>query len=296
LAYFNWLKTYNEKLVYDDFLENAVIRLTNTKRAVQEGDKPAIDTLEAGITLNTRKLNLEKARIKLVKSSLELSNFLWLNDNTPVELQDNIIPDISTLNNVDATFNIALFNDVNFDVNNHPKIRSLDFKIRSLNIDRKLKMNNLLPQLDVQYNFLTQTPRQGNSLNVDNYKAGINFKLPIFLRKQRGDLKLAKIKLQDAEFENESTKVVIKNKVNAIQLELQSFEVQNGYIIGIVNDYGTLLKAEERKFFLGESSLFLVNYRESKLIETKLKAIDLENKFFKSKASLFKAAVISIGD
>lgn len=296
LAYFNWLKTYNEKLVYDDFLENAVIRLSNTKRAVQEGDKPAIDTLEAGITLNTRKLNLEKARIKLVKSSFELSNFLWLNDNTPVELQDNIIPDITTLSNVDATFNIALFNDVNFDVNNHPKIRSLEYKIKSLNIDRKLKMNNLLPQLDVQYNFLTQTPRQANTLNVDNYKAGINFKLPIFLRKQRGDLKLAKIKLQDAEFENESTKVVIKNKVNAIQQELESFEIQNGYINGIVNDYGTLLKAEERKFFLGESSLFLVNYRESKLIETKLKAIDLENKFFKAKASLFKAAVISIAD
>jgi hypothetical protein len=40
--------------------------------------------------------------------------------------------------------------------------------------------------------------------------------------------------------------------------------------------------------------LFLVNYRESKLIETKLKAIVLENSFFKSKANLFKAAVISI--
>ncbi len=296
LSYFNWLKTYNDKLVYDDFLQNAVIRFNNTKRAFQEGDKPAIDTLEAGITLNNRKLNLEKARIKLVKSSLELSNFLWLNDNTPVELQNNIIPDVTTLKNVDTTFNIALFNDANFDVNNHPKIRSLEFKIKSLNIDKKLKMNNLLPKLDVQYNFLTQTPRQGNSLNVDNYKAGINFKLPIFLRKERGDLKLARIKLQDAKLENEATKVTIKNKVNAVQQELESFVTQNDYITNIVKDYGTLLKAEERKFFLGESSLFLVNYRESKLIETKLKAIDLENKFFKSKANLFKAAVISIAE
>ncbi|WP_397446745.1 TolC family protein [Polaribacter sp. R77954] len=296
LSYFNWLKTYNEKLVYDDFLENAVIRFSNTKRAFEEGDKAAIDTLEAGITLNNRKLNLEKARIKLVKASLELSNFLWLNDNTPVELQDNIIPDISTIQNVDTTFNIALFNDANFDLNNHPKIRSLEYKIQSLNIDRKLKMNNLLPKLDVQYNFLTQTPRQSNSLIVDNYKAGINFKLPIFLRKERGDLKLAKIKLQDAKLENEATKVTIKNKVNAVQQELESFIVQSNYISTIVNDYGTLLKAEERKFFLGESSLFLVNYRESKLIETKLKAIDVENKFFKSKANLFKAAVISIAE
>ncbi len=296
LSYFKWLKTYNDKLVYDDFLQNAVIRFDNTKRAFIEGDKPAIDTLEAGITLNNRKLNLEKARIKLVKSSLELSNFLWLNENTPVELQDNIIPDITTLDKVDTTFNIALFNNADFDIDNHPKIRSLEFKIKSLNIDKKLKMNNLLPRLDVQYNFLTQTPRQGNSLNVDNYKAGINFKLPIFLRKERGDLKLARIKLQDAKLENEATKVTIKNKVNAVQQELESFIVQNDYINTIVRDYGTLLKAEERKFFLGESSLFLVNYRESKLIETKLKAIELENKFFKSKANLFKAAVITIAE
>lgn len=294
LAYFKWLKTFNNKIVYTDFLQNATIRFNNTKRAFEEGDKPAIDTLEAGITLNNRKLNLEKARIKLVKSSLELSNFLWLTDNTPVELQENIIPDTTTLNNVDSTFNIALFNDVNFDVNNHPKIKSLEFKIKSLNIDKDLKLNNLLPKLDVQYNFLTQAPRQGNTINVDNYKAGVNFKLPIFLRKERGELKLAQIKLQNAKLENEATKVTIKNKVKAVQQELKSFVTQSDYISNIVKDYGTLLKAEERKFFVGESSLFLVNYRESKLIETKLKAIELENKYFISKANLFKAAVISI--
>ncbi len=231
-----------------------------------------------------------------MKASLEISNFLWLNDNTPVELQDHIIPNIETLNSIDVTFNIALFNTADFDINNHPKIKSLEYKIQSLNIDRKLKMNNLLPQLDVQYNFLTQTPRVANSLNVDNYKAGINFKLPLFLRKERGDFKLAKIKLQEATYENEATKVIIKNKVDALQQELSSFVIQSDFLTNIVKDYNTLLNAEERKFFLGESSLFLVNYRESKLIETKLKAIVLENSFFKSKADLFKAAVISISE
>ena len=217
-----------------------------------------------------------------------------MNDNTPVELQDNIIPDTTTLNNIDTTFNIALFNNANFDINNHPKIRSLEYKIKSLNIDRKLKMNNLLPKLDVQYNFLTQNRNQLNSLNVENYKAGINFKLPLFLRKERGDYKLSKIKLQDKKFENEVAKVTIKNKVNAIQQELESYTTQNDLTVDIVRDYGTLLKAEDRKFFLGESSLFLVNYREVKLIDAKLKAIALENSFFKTKAKLFKAAVISI--
>ena len=293
LSYFTWLKTYNEKRVYAEFLKNAEIRFKATKRAFAEGEKPAIDTTEARITLNNRKLNLEKARVKLMKSSLELSNFLWLNDNTPVELQDNIIPDIKTLENVDTTFNIALFNNANFDITQHPKIRSLEFKIKSLNIDKRLKMNNLLPKLDVQYNFLTENRNQINTLNNRNYKAGINFKLPLFLRKERGDYKLAKIKLQDKKFENEVTKVTIKNKVDAIQQELNSYVTQNDLTISIVKDYDTMLKAEDRKFFLGESSLFLVNYREVKLIDAKLKAIDLENSFFKTKAKLFNALIVN---
>ena len=294
LSYFNWLKNYNKKLVYESFLNNAKVRFNGTKRAFQEGEKPAIDTIEAGITLNTRKLNLEKASIKLVKSSLELSNFLWLNENTPIELKENIIPDINTATNIDRTFNIALFNNEGFDIENHPKIKYLGFKIKSLNVNRRLKMNNLLPKIDIQYNLISPNRNQINSFNTNNYKAGINFSMPLFIRKERGELKLAKIKLQDTQLENEATKVVIKNKINAIQKELDSYKIQNNFTFKIVRDYGVLLKAEERKFFLGESSLFLVNYREAKYIDSKLKAIDLENSYFKTKASLFKEAVISI--
>ena len=84
--------------------------------------------------------------------------------------------------------------------------------------------------------------------------------------------------------------------MNTVQQELSSFNTQTNFINGIVRDYNTLLNAEERKFFMGESSLFLVNTRESKLIESKLKAIDIKNLFFKTKAKLFKAAVININE
>ena len=86
VSYFNWLKTYNEKRVYEAFLTNAEMRFNGIKKSFEVGDKPAIDTLEARIALNNRKLNLEKSRIKFIKSSLELSNYLWLNANTPIEI------------------------------------------------------------------------------------------------------------------------------------------------------------------------------------------------------------------
>ena len=287
ITYFNWLKTYNEKRLYEDFLANAEMRFKGIKKSYEVGEMPAIDTLEARIALNNRKLNLEKARIKFLKSSLELSNYLWLNENTPIEIRENVIPDINTYQDVDTVLNTSGFNIENLDLNNHPKIQSLDYKLQSLNVERRLKLNNLLPSIDLQYNFLSETPEIARSFSTSAYKSGLNISFPLFLRKERGDLKLARLKMQNTEFDIQTTRVTLKNKIDAINQELKSFESQNEFTKVIVEDYGTMLMAEERKFFLGESSLFLVNSRESKLIDAKLKAIELENDFFNTKANLF---------
>ncbi|WP_100612600.1 TolC family protein [Confluentibacter lentus] len=287
ITYFNWLKTYNEKRVYEDFLENAAMRFNGIKKNYEVGEMPAIDTLEARIALNDRKLNLEKSNIKYIKASLELSNYLWLNDNTPIEIKDNVIPDTNTLETIDETLNTSLLNLEDLDLENHPKLQSLDYKFQSLTLEKRLQLNNLLPKIDLQYNFLSQTPEVMQSFSTSAYKSGLNISFPLFLRKERADLKLAKLKLLDTEFEIQSTRITLKNKIDAITQELDSYIIQNNYTNTIVADYNTMLNAEERKFFLGESSLFLVNSRESKLIDAKLKAVELEYDFFKTKATLF---------
>ncbi len=292
VTYFNWLRRYNEKRVYEDFLDNAEIRFNGIKKSYEVGDKPAIDTLEARIALNNRRLNLEKSRIKFIKSSLELSNFLWLNNNTPVELEDNVIPDTNTFLSVDETLNTSGLDVESFDIESHPKLQSLDYKIRSLNIEKRLKANFLLPQIDLQYNFLSETPEIARSFSTSAYKSGVNVYFPLFLRKERGDLRLAKLKLQDTRFEVQDTRVGLRNKIDAISQELDSYITQTDFTEIIVNDYATMLSAEERKFFLGESSLFLVNSRESKLIDAKLKAIEIENSFLNTKANLFNVLAI----
>ena len=69
--------------IYGQFLENARIRLEGVKRSAENGDKAAIDTIEAGITVKNRALGLEQAKVKLMKASLDVSTYLWLNDNIP---------------------------------------------------------------------------------------------------------------------------------------------------------------------------------------------------------------------
>ncbi len=289
LIYFEWLQAYNELKLFDDFLLNAELRYRGILRGVELGENADIDATEARIALDSRKLSLEQSKVKLMKAALELSTFLWLENNVPVELQPDVIPDVNTEPIVDATFNINQLRDDEVVLEMHPKMLSLGYKLEGLEVDTRLKANRLLPRIDVEYNFLTETPGVARTFNTAEYKGGVNFSFPLFLRKERGDLKLAKLKLQDTEFEMDATLVNLQNKISALKQELESYVTQNEITLRMVTDSERMLKAEERKFQLGESSLFLVNARESKLIDNQLKAISIQNKFFSTKAKLFNS-------
>lgn len=293
LAYFDWLQAYQDSQIFTNFLTNAQVRFQGVKTSALTGELAAIDTVEAKIAVQDRELNLEQAKVRLMNKSLELSNFLWMNDNVPVELQPNVVPDIDLESEVDTTLEIMGKPLDSFTLENHPKLRSLGYKIDGLTVDRRLKANKLLPRIDLEYNFLTETPEFINSFETQEYKGGLTFQLPLFLRKERGDLRLAKIKLQDAEFDLDNAEIQIKNKIVAIYRELESFETQNILIDEIVSNYTTLVAAEERKFSFGESSLFLINARESKLIDAELKQNEVQNKFFTTKAKLFNSLAVN---
>lgn len=293
LAYFVWLQAYNEATIYLNFLENADIRFEGIKKSAEAGDIAAIDTVEAKIAMQSRALSLEQAKVKLMNRSLELSNFLWMNDNIPVELQANIVPDTDIANDIDTTLEILGKPLDSFTIENHPKLKSLGYKIEGLRVEKNLKANKLLPTIDLEYNFLTETPEFISSFETQQYKGGVTFLFPLFLRKERGDLKLAKFKLNDAKFDLDNAQIQLKNKIVAIYRELESFERQNVMIDEIVDNYNTLLTAEERKFSFGESSLFLINSRESKLIDAELKQIAVQNKFFTTKAKLFNSLAVN---
>ena len=292
LAYFDWLQAYNDRIIFANFLTNAKIRFQGIKKSAEAGDIATIDTVEAKIAVQNRQLGLEQATVKLIKRTLELSNFLWVN-NIPVELQPNVVPDRTLHDEIDTTLEIYGKPLDDFTLENHPKLLSQGYKIDGLQVNKRLKANKLLPKIDLEYNFLTETPEFIRSFETQEYKGGVNFSLPLFLRKERGDLKLAKFKLRDAQYEFKTLEVEIKNKVVAIYRELDSFETQNSLISSIVADYNTLLLAEERKFNFGESSLFLINSRESKLIDAELKKNEVQNKFFTTKAKLFKSLAVN---
>ncbi|MFO8146261.1 MAG: TolC family protein [Bacteroidota bacterium] len=288
LAYFDWLRVYNEMIIYEGFLENASERFKGIEQNARLGEIPAIDTVEARISVQSRTLDLEQARIDLIKERLDLSNFLWLDNNTPVELQPNIIPEVGILPNIDEALNIPAVITPGVIPENHPRLRSMELSLRALEVNRRLMANRLLPAINLEYNFLTQEPDQLQSFYRENYKAGVSFSFPLFLRKERGELRLANFRIQDAELDLKLNERQLENRILAAFQQLESYNIQTQMAEEMVKNYNLMLSAEERKMSFGESSLFLINTREIRLIEARLKQNDILNKFLYAKAMLFR--------
>ena len=287
-AYFDWIKATNQKKIYSDFLINADNRFKAIKRNVEAGENAAIDSIEAKIIIQNRHLDIEVAKLNQTEKRLKVSNYLWLN-GIPMELQSTVIPSLPSKLLLNTSSDIKKIIESQFTLEQHPKIQSLNYKVKSLEVDKKLKANKLLPKLDIEYNFITSSPENIDTFNNQEYKASVSFKTPLFLRKERGELRLSKYKLQDANLEQINTQLSIQNKINLGYNEIHSLDKQHSIILEMVNNYKKMVVAAERKFFIGESSLLAVNTYERKLIDTQLKENSTQIKLLVTRAKLYNS-------
>ncbi|RKR09384.1 outer membrane protein TolC [Flavobacterium sp. 90] len=287
LAYFNWKKNFEEMKLYENYNNNAVIRLEGIKSLIIQGDKPAIDSIEAGIIVKNRALSLEDSKLKLTKAKLELSNFMWLENNIPLEISDDLVPEAALESTLQETLKTNDLLQGDFSLATHPKLNAMQNKIDMLTVDKDLKKNMLLPKINIGYSYLSE-PAYIDNYRFDDYKIGLEFYFPLFLRKERGSLKLAKYKLQENQFALALEKTQLANKITAQKTEILSLVKQKKLAKDLVDNNMTMLNSEERLFTFGESSLFLINTRENNLVSAKLAAIALENRFYISNSELFK--------
>lgn len=290
-AYWDWALAYGQLEIARQATEIAGIRLDGLRESYLAGDKPAIDTLETYIQLQTRQFELAQASVSLQNSSLFLSNFLWGENESPLQLGDQAVPqDIQTLSAASIPFpnQDSLFQML---VSSHPVLQQYRLKQDILTLDRRLQVEMLKPRIDVEYNLLGNgLDLVGQSLFLDNYMIGLSAEFPLFLRKERGKLEMTDLKLLDNQYTLQQKQLELNNKFNAYFNELVNLRDQIALYESVSNNYVALLDAEMIKFRLGESSIFLVNSRENKLIETQLKLVELKAKYLKNRYQVLWAA------
>lgn len=290
VAYTQWQTMYQQYEVYNNFVTLSNNRLRLVRIAAQNGDRSAMDTLEALTQLQQYQIQQTEAYTKLMNARLEVSNYLWNEKDSAVNMSDDYIPAI----NVQEMANINAESLVNNAVLQSPAVQYYNFKLDGLSIERKLKKQNLLPYINAKANLLNKDYAVFNGFSTatlqNNYKWGIDFKFPLFIREGRGEVKKATIKIQETQLELNNKKQQIQTKILSYYNEYLQLQKQIALAKQSQNNYNSLYKNELLKFNNGESSLFLVNSRESKLLEAQQKLIELQFKQTKAKYAIDWAA------
>jgi outer membrane protein TolC len=292
--YWNWARDFQLVHVIDEVLKVNEQRYALIKISFQEGDRAPIDTTEALAQLQSFQQQRAEAYLKYQKSTLELSTFLWLPNEQPAYLSQDVIPDTSLMKQPTPSSGPTLTEWINTSLGTHPKLKQLELKISGLTVERKLKFQSLLPQADFKYQFLQPgyEPWKGIGLNFfeNNFKYGFRFSIPIPNRKGWGDYRAARIKIKATELEQSFTRIELENKLRYHFTEVGNLREQVQAVESAYINYIRLLDAEKLRFSLGETTLFLLNTRENKALETMQKLLELKAKSFQSVASLNWAA------
>jgi outer membrane protein TolC len=271
-AYFEWFFAAKQLRIQEKAVVLAEKRLSDLKISFRLGDKPAVDTLEAFIQVQERVFDLNEAKLLLQNENLQLSNFLWTEKQQPYTLPSDVQVPIANSNET-LPF---LQNDVTNLALNHPELVQYTYKIKQLEIEKRLKQDKLKPKLNVEYNLLGNGRSFYTDALLQNYKYGVNFSFPILLRQERGNLQMAQIKLDNVALQSKNKQIELQNKINTYFNELNTNRQQLSVFANVFKSYESLLDAENQKFAIGESSVFLVNARERKLIETEIKLLKIE--------------------
>jgi outer membrane protein TolC len=276
----DWVASYQELLVSRSALQQAEVRLNAVRGNFRGGDMPAIDTLEALLQVQDRLMRLQDAELGFRVAGLELSNHLWNEFLQPLELTENMIPDTTDL--VPPAYPVLVDTLIAEAQRLHPDLLEREADIRQLELERRLRAEMLKPRLDLSGALLSRggiISGEGDrspSWRSGDRQLGLAFSMPLLLRRERGDLGLAGLDLNDAGLGLDRQRLVIRNTVDRRYNELRTLEQQVALGGSMVRNYQGLLAGENSRFSMGESSLFLVNQREVALLDSQMKQVELQ--------------------
>jgi outer membrane protein TolC len=279
--YFDWLFTAKQLALNNYFMNLANQRLKGIEALANSGERATIDTIEAAIFYQTRLLDFQSSTIDYQKTNNDLAAFNW-QENNIASTQQNYIP----IDSLDAYFLTAKNNFTKTlyqDSSNNPVISKYNSFQNVLEIENRLKKEMIKPKLNVNYNFLSnsQTPLN-SSFSYNNYKWGANVSFPLLLRNSRNEYKMGKINSENNSLELNNKSNELNFKINTLKqtINILADQLQNAARSTSYNKQ--LVEAEKLKFTNGESSLFMLNARESKWLESELKLAEYKLKFIKT--------------
>lgn len=289
-SYWNWVRASQVKVLIQSMLQVNRERYELVKIGFRQGDRPALDTTEALSQLQQFEFLETEATLQVTLAAIDLSTYCWKANDTYYNIDETVQPDSTWLLPDIAREALPELNQLLTEAASHPALQQYQQKLSILQIDRKLKFQDLLPTVNVNGTLLskdyTVLQKLGGNFYENNNKFGLTLGIPLRLSEGRGAYRLAGLKLKETQNDLNLKRQAILNKIQAAFAELAALQKQVQQYGNVYTNYEKLARGESIRFRAGEGTLFLLNSRENKQLEAAQKLIELKTKYYKSKLSL----------
>jgi outer membrane protein TolC len=151
-----------------------------------------------------------------------------------------------------------------------PELQEIDVKLQQTRIDERLARVGLRPDLKLEAQAVSydDTP-----MDVADVKVGIKIDQSLFFRGDRSAVEEAEIEVRQTDLKRLLTERKIEADVRSAVVGLREAQRRAEAAERRVQLARRLQQAEERRFDLGESTLFLLNQREQAFAEARVERI-----------------------
>jgi outer membrane protein TolC len=277
LVYWNWVQMGHQLDIFKDLLHLAEVRQEAIKKQAHQGDLPLLAITENQQWIVQRQQMVKQGELMFRQAANDLALYYRDSHGQPkIPLPDSLPETVNSSLKIDYQF-IMMIQDR---MNQHPELRRLKKLYKITHLKKDLAKNDMMPFLDLNAFTSKQYGTNGYPRLIPQAGfIGMTFRFPTFQREAKGRYISATSELR--QIKNES-----QFRFETLMLRLQNliigFNISQKQIKLFTQEYDLAKKVEEGervRFFNGDSSLFLVNQRETTTTQVQINLLNAKIMF-----------------
>ncbi|QRN02406.1 TolC family protein [Legionella sp. MW5194] len=254
-AYWQWVEAGLQLKTFEQLLHLAKKRQHAIEQQAHQGDLPALAISENRQQILQREQLLNQGRMLFEQASVNLSLYYRNDKGQPIIPSKYTVPSLVEASTPLTKSPVPL--------HEHPELKKLTNYSHIIKLKRDLARNALLPQLDATAYTFKQNGTGGDPLLIPQAAmVGVSFKFPLLQRQAKGDLIQAESELRQIRVAKRFFYDQLHNDYLTMRIGIRRGIQQITLLTRELRLAQKVQQGEAKKFYEGDSTLFLVNQRE----------------------------------
>jgi len=275
-AYWTWVVKGHKYFALKEIYGLSRSRARQISKRIKAGDLARIYRTENDQYIKKWQSEVIRSRMEFQKAAFYLSLFNRNKDGMPKNPLENDVPKLSYKKlerspEINRIYQVSLRQSLD--------LKKLNSQEEQAQLDVKLGKNNILPKIDLNFEFGQDHGVGAESLGQYESRVILNFEIPIQIRKGSGKMRAGRAKAEQIKTKKRWTAEKLQVEAQSLSIKLNSYAELFQVTSEQVELSKKLASAERRKFFQGASDLILVNIRDENLVQAQIKNLSSRLKY-----------------